>query len=115
MRDCEDTAEIFQATRPGGKVVLVGMGHPVYSLPVSVAAVREVDIIGSFRYANAYTTGIDILSIEEGGVPDFSKLITHRYQGLDSVNGAFQMAGTTKDETGNLVIKVIIEILERTV
>ena len=88
------------------------MGHPIYTLPVSAAALREVDLVGSFRYANTYPDGIDILSKRDGNDPDFSKLITHRYRGLDSVNDAFEMAGRMKDDSGNLVLKVMVEVLD---
>lgn len=88
------------------------MGHPVYALPVSAAAVREVDVVGSFRYANAYPAGIDILSSKNPAIPEFSKLITHRFSGLDSADKAFQMAGRTKDDSSRLVLKVIVEVVE---
>jgi cobalamin biosynthesis protein CobD/CbiB len=39
-----------QATRLGGKVMLIGMGSPNVMLPLSAAACREVDLIGVFRY-----------------------------------------------------------------
>jgi L-iditol 2-dehydrogenase len=39
-----------QATRLGGKVMLVGMGTPNVMLPLSAAACREVDLVGVFRY-----------------------------------------------------------------
>ena len=96
------------ATRAGGRVVLVGMGNPVYTLPVSAAALREVDLVGSFRYANTYQEGINILSQEPRGFPDLSKLITHRYQSLDDAKAAFEMAGKTRDERNDLVIKVVV-------
>jgi L-iditol 2-dehydrogenase len=54
------------------------MGTPIQTLPISAAALREVDIMGVFRYANTYPTGFD-------------------------------MAGKTKDDKGNLVIKVVLE------
>ena len=53
------------ATRPGGRVVMVGMGTPIQTLPMSVAHLREVDIIGIFRYANTYPTGIRLLCAPE--------------------------------------------------
>ncbi|KAI9879798.1 MAG: hypothetical protein M1823_006797, partial [Watsoniomyces obsoletus] len=38
---------IYAATA-GGKLILVGMGSPVQTLPLGAAALREVDIIGVF-------------------------------------------------------------------
>lgn len=85
------------------------MGTPIQTLPISAAALREIDIIGVFRYANTYPTGIEVVSKKGPDYPDFSKLITHRYKGLDSTVEAFEMAARTKDDNGNLVIKVVLE------
>lgn len=41
-----------EACTPGGKVVLVGMGQNEMRLPLASTAVQEIDIIGSWRYAN---------------------------------------------------------------
>lgn len=41
-----------QATRPGGVVVVVGLGSEMVKIPLMNAAVREVDIRGVFRYCN---------------------------------------------------------------
>ncbi|OJD35504.1 sorbitol dehydrogenase [Diplodia corticola] len=98
------------ASRPGGQVLLIGMGHPIQTIPISAAALREVDIVGVFRYANTYPTGIEVVSKKPGpDYPDFSKLVTHRYKGLDSLPEAFQMAAKTKDDQGNLVLKVVVD------
>ncbi|KAF2639108.1 GroES-like protein [Massarina eburnea CBS 473.64] len=97
------------ATRPGGKILLIGMGTPIQTLPISAAALREVDIMGVFRYANTYPTGVEVVSKKGPEYPDFSKLVTHRYKGLESAEEAFAMAGKTKDDDGKLVIKVVIE------
>ncbi|CAK7243260.1 MAG: hypothetical protein STHCBS139747_004777 [Sporothrix thermara] len=104
---CVQTA--IYATRPGGKVMLIGMGTPVYTLPVSAAALREVDILGVFRYANTYAEGIDILSKADPATgPDFASLITHEFKGLDAVEDAFAMASRKEDDAGKLVIKVLV-------
>jgi L-iditol 2-dehydrogenase len=100
---------LYQATRPGGKVLLIGMGTPIQTLPISAAALREVDILGVFRYANTYRTGIEVVSKKGPDYPDFAKLVTHRYKGLEAAEEAFEMAGKTKDDKGNLVIKVVLE------
>jgi L-iditol 2-dehydrogenase len=86
------------------------MGTPIQTLPLSAAALREVDIMGVFRYANTYPTGIEVLSKTGEGYPDFAALVTHRYEGLEAAVDAFDMAGRTKDDEGNLVIKVVVEI-----
>ncbi|KAH7399169.1 chaperonin 10-like protein [Phaeosphaeria sp. MPI-PUGE-AT-0046c] len=96
-------------TRPGGKVLLIGMGTPIQTLPISAAALREVDIMGVFRYANTYPTGIEVVSKKGPDYPDFAKLVTHRYTGLEAAPEAFDMAGKTKDDQGKLVIKVVLE------
>ena len=111
--DCTGVPSCVQAaiyaTRPGGRVVLVGMGNPVYALPVSAAALREVDLVGSFRYASTYPECINLISKTDGTVPDFAKLVTHRYTGLEQAESAFAMAGKTKDDSGNLVLKVMLD------
>lgn len=90
--------------------MLIGMGTPIQTLPISAAALREVDLVGVFRYANTYPTGIEVVSKSGPDYPDFNKLITHRYQGLDGIEKAFEMAGKTKDDNGRLVLKVMIEM-----
>jgi len=86
--------------------VIVGMGNPVQTLPISAAALREVDIVGTFRYANTYPEAIQLIN----SLPDLRKLCTHHYKGLESVGRAFEMAARTHDDNGNLVLKVIIKM-----
>lgn len=85
------------------------MGTPIQTLPISAAALREIDLVGVFRYANAYPAAIEMLSLPPtSSGPDFSKLVTHRVEGLRNVEKAFNMAGKTKDEAGELVLKVMV-------
>ena len=42
----------IRACVAGGKLVVVGLGAEEAKLPVASAACKEIDIIGSFRYAN---------------------------------------------------------------
>ncbi|KAK0643426.1 chaperonin 10-like protein [Cercophora newfieldiana] len=104
------------ATRPGGKVIMVGMGTPIQTLPLSVAHLREIDILGIFRYANTYSTGIRLLCAQRRGVtgagftfPSLDDMVTHRFKGLENAKGAFELASRTSDDNGNLVLKVVIE------
>ncbi|CAG9953887.1 unnamed protein product [Clonostachys rosea f. rosea IK726] len=101
------------ATRNGGKILLVGMGTPIQTLPISAAALREVDFIGVWRYANCYPRGIELMEhAGREGIPDLKKLITHSFQGLEEAGAAFDMAAKTCDEEGKLVIKVVLENAE---
>lgn len=88
--------------------MIVGMGNPVQTLPISAAAHREVDILGTFRYANAYEKAIEVLATRQPDGPAFEKLITHRFEGLENAEEAFKMAGRTKDDQGELVLKVVV-------
>ncbi|KAK7748849.1 hypothetical protein SLS53_000873 [Cytospora paraplurivora] len=101
------------ATKPGGKVIMVGMGTPIQTLPLSVAHLREVDILGIFRYANTYATGIRLLCAQKKGgafgLPSLDKMVTHRFKGLHNARQAFELAGRTVDDEGRLVLKVLIE------
>jgi L-iditol 2-dehydrogenase len=87
---------------------MVGMGTPIQTLPMSASHLKEVDIIGIFRYANTYPTGIKLISA--GVLPSLDNMVTHRYRGLDSVKEAFELAGKTLDDDGNLVLKVLVEM-----
>ena len=98
-----------QATTPGGRVMLVGMGNPIQTLALSAAALREVDLVGVFRYNNTYEESIELVSRKAKGDPDFSALVTHKFDGLENAVKGFEMAGKTKDEQGNLVLKVVIQ------
>jgi L-iditol 2-dehydrogenase len=109
---CMHTA--LYATKPGGKVIMVGMGTPIQTLPMSVAHLKEVDILGIFRYSNTYATGIRLLSAQGRGglgtlLPSLDNMVTHRFKGLDAAKGAFELASRTFDDEGNLVLKVVIE------
>lgn len=99
--------DLQQATRPGGKLVMVGMGTPIQTLPMSASHLKEVDIVGIFRYANTYPTGIKILS--SGYLPSLDNMVTHRFKGLAAAKEAFELAGKTVDKDGKLVLKVLVE------
>ncbi|KAJ4147253.1 hypothetical protein LMH87_001789 [Akanthomyces muscarius] len=98
------------ATKPGGKVMIIGMGTPILTLPMSAAALREVDLIGVFRYANTYAKAIALLASRPAAMPDLSPLVTHHFKGIDNIPKAFAMAGQVKDEEGKLVLKVVVDM-----
>ncbi|KAJ9661930.1 hypothetical protein H2198_001682 [Neophaeococcomyces mojaviensis] len=99
---------IFAATA-GGKLVLVGMGNPVQTLPLGAAALREVDIIGVFRYANCYPAAIQLFASGKlAGVAE--ALVTHRVPLTDGEK-AFRLAANQAKEgedEGRVPVKVMI-------
>lgn len=80
-----------QITRGGGKVILVEMGTPIQTLPVSAAALREVDLVGVWRYAKFFFRGLEIMErcVRDKSIPDLRGLLTHSYDGLSRVPEAF--------------------------
>lgn len=90
--------------------MLVGMGSPVVTIPLAAAALREVDVLGSFRYANTYREALQLLAHTnpDGGVlPDMRCLITHRFPLVDA-KSAFELVQRGMDEKGALVLKVMV-------
>jgi L-iditol 2-dehydrogenase len=92
--------------------MLIGMGSPIQTLPISAAALREVDLMGVFRYANTYEDAIKLVSSGNPLLPDLTKLITQRFKGFEGIPGAFGMAGRVKDDEGKLVLKVLVDTTE---
>lgn len=119
------------AARAGGRVGLVGMGHPVQTLPMGAAALREVDLIGVFRYAGMYPKAIEMLASgalrasgagrqhtagpppgaprwqrkgEPGGIEN---LVSHRFR-LADARAAFEVLRAGRSEDGRGVVKVFI-------
>lgn len=91
------------------------MGTPNHTLPISEAFSREIDLIPTWRYANAYPRAIEIATASANRVPingvtlpDIRKLITHSFVGLEAVPTAFQTAAKTVDESGSLVVKTVV-------
>ncbi|MGY2743626.1 NAD(P)-dependent alcohol dehydrogenase [Arthrobacter sp. UYCu723] len=74
----------MRAVRPGGTVVLVGMGADEIPMPVSLIQNNELIVTGIFRYANTWPTAISLVS---SGRVDLDSLVTGRY-GLDAVEEA---------------------------
>jgi L-iditol 2-dehydrogenase len=67
-----------------GTAVLVGLGSPEISFPVSRVRDRELHITGVFRYANTWPLAIELAST---GKVDLDALVTGRF-GLDDVESA---------------------------
>lgn len=110
--DCTGVPACVQAgiyaTAAGGVLVQIGMGSPVQTLPVGAAALREVDVIGVFRYDGfAYPAAIELLASRKFGKVE-ELVVTHRVK-LEDGERAFKLAGSGVDEEGRTVVKVVIE------
>lgn len=90
--------------------MLVGMGTPNHTLPLSEAGAREIDLMPTWRYADCYKEAIEVICAanNDSSMPNIRKLITHRFNGLETLPDAFAMAGGSQDSDGNIVIKVAI-------
>jgi L-iditol 2-dehydrogenase len=99
---------IYAATA-GGKLILVGMGSPVQTLPLGAAALREVDIIGVFRYANCYPPAIALFASGKlDGVAE--ALCTHQVK-LEDGEKAFRLAANAArdgEDEGRVPVKILI-------
>jgi L-iditol 2-dehydrogenase len=97
------------STAAGGKLVLIGMGTPVQTLPLGAAALREVDIIGVFRYANCYPAAISLFTAGKlDGVAE--ALVTHRVP-LAEGEKAFRLAANQTregEDQGKVAVKVVV-------
>lgn len=86
--DCSGNAAAIDAgirlVRPGGSVVLVGMGADELRLPLALVQRRELLITGTFRYANTWPTAIDLAA---SGRVSLDALVTGEY-GLADVEKA---------------------------
>jgi L-iditol 2-dehydrogenase len=72
------------AVRPGGTVVLVGMGVDEMTLPVSFIQNREIVLTGTFRYANTWPAAVSLAARRE---VDLDALVTGHVD-LDHVEEA---------------------------
>ena len=86
------------------------MGTPNLTLPVSDASAREIDIVPTWRYANSYRPALKIVAASKSdqSLPQLADMITHRFNGVERVADALDTAGSSKDEEGRPVVKVVV-------
>lgn len=90
----------IRAVKPGGKVVLVGMGTDTVELPVSLIQNREIELTGIFRYTNTWPMAIKLVA---SGLVDLDALVTHRF-GLENVETAMLTGGTNPHAIKSVII-----------
>jgi L-iditol 2-dehydrogenase len=76
--------EAIRAVRRAGRVVLVGMGGDEIPLPLAHLQTRELEVTGTFRYANTWPAAI---ALAASGRVELDDLVSARY-GLADVEQA---------------------------
>jgi L-iditol 2-dehydrogenase len=78
------TGEAIRALDRAGRAVLVGMGGDEIPLPLPVVQERELELTGTFRYANTWPTAVALVA---SGKVDVGRLVTGTYR-LDQAEDA---------------------------
>lgn len=84
------TRDGLSALRPAATAVLVGMGPDELAVPLGLVQQRELNLTGTFRYANTYPAAI---ALAASGQVDLDRLVTGHY-GLDRAEEALRAART---------------------
>ncbi|MEI6156901.1 MAG: NAD(P)-dependent alcohol dehydrogenase [Atribacterota bacterium] len=99
----QTTQMTVEVTKRGGKVVLIGLpSRAIFDFGIIKTIDKELDILGVFRYANAYKGCIDLLN---AGKVNLKSLITHRYT-LEQTQEAMEFAHHHKAESIKVVVNV---------
>lgn len=92
--------------RTGGKLALVGMGTPNPTIPLGAAALREVDLIGVFRYASTWPDALRLLASKSMANVE-RVMVTQKYP-LEDTSKAFEIIARGKGDSGEMVLKVMV-------
>jgi L-iditol 2-dehydrogenase len=92
-------SEAIRALDRAGRAVLVGMGGDEVPLPLSVVQERELELTGTFRYANTWPTAIALVA---SGRVDLDRLVTGTFR-LDQAEEALT-AGRRDPQSVKVVI-----------
>ncbi|HEV7677020.1 MAG TPA: NAD(P)-dependent alcohol dehydrogenase [Candidatus Dormibacteraeota bacterium] len=93
-------AEAIRALDRAGRAVLVGMGSDEVALPLSVVQEHELELMGTFRYANTWPVAIALVA---SGRIDLDRLVTGTYR-LDQTEEAL-VAGRRDPQSVKAVIR----------
>jgi L-iditol 2-dehydrogenase len=83
-----------------GRAVLVGMGGDEVPLPLSYVQNREIELTGTFRYANTWPTAI---ALAAAGLVDLDRLVTAHF-GLADAENALTAGSTDPDAVKSIVV-----------
>jgi L-iditol 2-dehydrogenase len=92
----------IEALRPTARAVLVGMGaHGDATLPVALIQQREIELTGTFRYANTFPTAI---ALAASGAVDLDGLVDARFP-LEDASRALEA-----NRADPALLKVMVDI-----
>jgi L-iditol 2-dehydrogenase len=77
------TGDGIRALGPDGRAVLVGMGGDEVAIPLGHLQTREINLTGTFRYANTWPTAIALVA---AGRIDVDRLVTGHFGLADTVD-----------------------------
>ncbi|UQA90707.1 NAD(P)-dependent alcohol dehydrogenase [Streptomyces halobius] len=92
--------EAIRTVGRAGRAVLVGMGGDTVPLPLAHVQNFEIEVTGTFRYANTWPTAI---ALAASGEVDLDRLITHRYD-LEAAEDALTAAARDRTTVKPLVL-----------
>ena len=92
-------SEGIRALDRAGRAVLVGMGGDEVPLPLSVVQERELEVTGTFRYANTWPTAIALVA---SGRVDLDRLVTGHYR-LDDAEASLTVG---REDPGSVKVMV---------
>jgi L-iditol 2-dehydrogenase len=99
------TSDAVLALRPAGTAVLVGMGPGLEAqIPVAAIQAREIMLVGTFRYANAYAIAI---ALAAAGRVDLDGLVDARFP-LEEADRALR---ATREDPA--LLKVVVDVAQR--
>ena len=92
-------AQALPAARRGGTIVQVGTLPASVTLPLNMVMARELNLVGSFRFANVFQMSIDLLA---SGRIDIKPLVTSVFE-LAELGNAMNVA---LGKTGSIKVQV---------
>ena len=93
--------QALPAARRGGTIVQVGTLPASVTLPLNMVMARELNLVGSFRFANAFETSIDVLASRR---IDITPLVTSVFELAElgnAMNVALGKTGSVKVQVAN--------------
>lgn len=93
---------------PGGKLLVLTIPPSMSTVPLGMATLREVDILGAFRYGPGdYQRAVEV--VRKGSIRGLEKMISHVVRGLTSAKDGLELLAKGIDNSRRPVIKVVVE------